>query len=339
LEGHFYLSKEKYLAGEPVFLVFEVQNRGDHPVMMKTGNAWSFCGGYKIEVEGAKSLDSFGCHGGGGGSCGISHEVLKPGSRHIDRILLNESYDLRQAGNYSLHVSHELRYGPSDGDGIMPISDDTRERFDARLGIILEVSRDGELKPEFQRYLLELQSDDARQKNEAANVIANLAPTFMERTITHMLDAPNLRYFGVRGLRNLGTPTAHQALLSFVKNSPPTQVSGPHQDAIRYLGEIADLNDLPVLLQVAHENAPNSYCREVAMESAGRAGGADAVPLLVEELKNTSIEVRQAPVRALYLTGSRSAVPILIELLRLPNEQASGTAEFGLEVLTHRSAR
>jgi hypothetical protein len=339
LEGHFYLSKQKYLAGEPVFLMFEVQNKGDQPVMIKTGNPWSFCGGYKIEVQGAKSLDSLGCQAAGGGSCGISYEVLKAGSKHIDRILLNESYDLRQAGNYSLHVSHGLRYGASDEDGTLPFTDETRERFDWEMEIVLEASRDGELRPEFQKYMLELHSDDARQRNEAANVIANLAPIFMEREITHMLDMPNLRYFGVRGLRNLGTPSAHQALLAFVKNSPPTQVSGAYQDAIRYLGEIGDANDLPVLLQAAHENSPGSFSQEVAMESAGRAGCDDAVPLLVEELKNTSVEVRQAAVRALYLTRSRSAVPILIALLRSPDERVSGTAEFGLEVLTHHAAR
>jgi HEAT repeat protein len=161
----------------------------------------------------------------------------------------------------------------------------------------------------------------------------------MEQTIVQMLDSPNLKYFAVRGLRNLGTPTAHQALLSFVKNSPPTEVNGPYQDAIRYLGEIGDPNDLAVLLQVAHANPADSYSRELAMESAGKIGGDDAVPLLAAELKNASIEVRQAAVRALYLTESRSAVPILIELLRSPEEQVSGTAEFGLEVLTHRSAK
>jgi HEAT repeat protein len=181
---------------------------------------------------------------------------------------------------------------------------------------------------------------DHRKANtlEAAEVIANLAPAFLERTILQMLDSPKLRYFAVRGLHNLGTPTAHQALVSFVKDSPPTQETGAYQDAIRYLGQIGDRNDLTVLLQVAHANAPDSYSRGVAMESAGEVGGDDAVPLLTTELKDRSLDVRQSAVRALYLTGSRNAVPVLIELLRSPEERVSGTAEFGLQVLTHRSA-
>jgi HEAT repeat protein len=74
------------------------------------------------------------------------------------------------------------------------------------------------------------------------------------------------------------------------------------------------------------------------MESAGEVGGDDAVPFLVSELTNLSIDVRQSAVRALYSTNSRNAIPVLIELLRSPEERVSGTAEFGLQVLTHRSA-
>jgi hypothetical protein len=337
LNGRFYLSKERYPAGEPVFLVFEVENKGTQPVTIKTADPLSFCGGYKIEVEDAKRQD-FGCDDAVGGSCASSGEVLNPGGRHIDRILLNQSYDLRRPGTYLLRVSHELPYGPGDGDLTVLNPGGTQETFTAQLEIVLETAQLSELKHEFQKYLLNLQSDDTRKRIEAAEVIANLAPPFLEGTILRMLDSPELRYFAVRGLRNLGTPDAHHALASFVKNTPPTQFAGAYQDAIRYLGEIGDSDDLSVLLKVAHANPSDSYSREVAMESAGKVGGDDAIPLLASELKDPSIDVRQSAVRALYLTSSRNAVPVLIELLRSPEERVSGTAEFGLQVLTHRSA-
>jgi HEAT repeat protein len=263
---------------------------------------------------------------------------LKPGGRHIDRILLNQSYDLRQPGTYPLQVTHDLPYDPGNDDLTMLYPGGSHETFNARLEIVLEASQDSELKPEFQKYLLNLESRDPQRKTEAAQVIANLAPVFLERTILHMLDSPDLKYFGVRGLRNLGTPTAHHALISFVENSPPTQEVGAYQDAIRYLGEIGDHADLAPLLQVAHANPPESYSRELAMESAGKVGAAAAVPLLAAELRDRSVDARQSAVRALYLTGSRSAVPVLIELLRSPEARVSETAEFGLQALTHRSA-
>lgn len=186
--------------------------------------------------------------------------------------------------------------------------------------------------------MLDLQSNDVQRRIEAGQVIANLAPPFLEQTILRMLDSPQLRYFAIRGLHNLGTPAAHQAFVDFVKQSGPVQSVGEYQDAIRYLGDIGDRNDLAVLLGVAHANPPDSYNRDLAMESAGRVGGDDAVPLLAGELKHQSIDVRQSAVRALYSTGSRAAVPVLMELLRSPDERVSGTAAFGLQVLTHYSA-
>jgi hypothetical protein len=327
LDGRFYLSKEEYSAGEPVFLVFEVKNKGTRPVTIKTADPLSVCGGYKLEVEGAKDQE-FGCDDVVV-SCASSSEVLNPGGRHIDRILLNESYDLRRPGTYLLRVSHELPYGPGDADLTMLYPEGTQETFTAQLQIVLETSQRSELNHEFQKDLLNLQSDDPRGRLEAAEVIANLAPPFLEGTILRMLDSRELRYFAVRGLRNLGTPDAHQALASFVKNTPPTQVAGAYQDAIRYLGEIGDRNDLIVLLKVAHANPPDSYSRELAMESAGKVGGDDDIPLLASELKDSSIDMRQSAVRALYLTSSRNAVSVLIELLRSPEERVSGTAGFG----------
>ena len=338
LDGRFYLSKETYSAGEPVFLIFEVKNNGKQTVMIGIADPLSFCGGYEIEVEGAKKQDSFGCYSGVGGSCLISDEVLKPGDTHVDRILLNQSYDLRQSGQYSLRVTHQLPYGPGDGDLEMLNRDGTHENFTAQLEISLESPQNGELKLEFQKYVLDLQSGDQRRRIDAAKVIANLALPFLEGTILHLLDSPDLEHFAVQGLRNLGTPAAHQALVSFVKKSQPTQVTGTYQDAIRYLGQIGDHDDLALLLQVAHANPVDSYSRELAMNSAGEVSGDDAIPFLVSELNNLSIDVRQSAVRALYSTSSRNAVPVLIELLRSPEERVSGTAEFGLQVLTHRSA-
>ena len=154
----------------------------------------------------------------------------------------------------------------------------------------------------------------------------------MEPTILKMLDTPVLQSYGVEGLRNLGTPSAHRALAEFVKNASPT-----NEEALRHLGEIGDAGDIPVLLEAAHANTPDSSSRELAIESAGEAGGAAAVPALERELNDPSLNTEQAAVRALYLTGSRAAVPVLIGLLRSPEWRVSLTAEAGLQVLTHRS--
>ena len=104
----------------------------------------------------------------------------------------------------------------------------------------------------------------------AGQVIANLAPPFLEGTIEQMLNSPDLSDLEVRGLRTLGTTTSHRILVEFVKRSAAEQSSGAYQDAIRYLGEIGDRNDLRMLLAVAQADPPDSYSRELAIEAAGK---------------------------------------------------------------------
>jgi uncharacterized protein (DUF58 family) len=61
LDGHFYLSKRTYSAGEPIYLIFEVDNKGADPIMIKTADPLSFCGGYRIELPGVRTQESSSC--------------------------------------------------------------------------------------------------------------------------------------------------------------------------------------------------------------------------------------------------------------------------------------
>ena len=336
--GKFSLSKTTYLAGEPVFLVFTVQNVSNKPLLIRTANPLSFCGGYQFKLTGARDREANGCGpAGAGGSCASGSEILEPGRSRTDRILLNARYDLGQPGIYPLHVTYRLDYdSANEGSAALGIGG-IFEDFHDQLEIVIEPSRPDDLKPEFEQFARDLDSKDVHTRLEAAKVIGYLAPRFMEPTILNMLDSPILEGYGVEGLRNLGTSSAHQALRRFVKDTPPTNVVGAYQKAIRYLGEIGDPGDISVLLNAASKNAPDSYSRTLAIAAAGLAGGDVAVPALITELKDPSIDTQQDAVRALYLTGSKSAVPVLISLLPSPNWRVSLTAEYGLEVLTHRS--
>ncbi|HET6169812.1 MAG TPA: HEAT repeat domain-containing protein, partial [Terracidiphilus sp.] len=120
----------------------------------------------------------------------------------------------------------------------------------------------------------------------------------------------------------------------FVKGPLPTKFPALHQKAIRYLGEIGDGSDVPLLLEAAHK-ASDSETRRVAIEAAATAGGAAAIPALDNELRDPSKDRRDDAEHALPFTGSRSAVPVLIQLLRSPDERLRTFAELGLEELTH----
>ena len=335
LDGRFSLSKTVYLAGEPVFLLFTVKNVGSQPVPVRTARPLSFCSGYQFDLKGARDREANGCGPAGtGGSCASGGAILKPGEARTDRILLNARYDLRQPGVFLLHVTYRLEHVPADEDLTAFVLNGTHQDFQDQLEIVIEPPRLDDLKPEFAQYARQLDSSDLQTKQEAEDVIAYLAPPFMEPSIIKMLDSPHLRGYGIEGLHNLGTESAHHALADVVKNSPPSPYQNP---AIGYLGGIGDKSDVATLLNAAHTNAEESNNRESALEAIGEAGDDDAVPVLVAELNDPGIDSRQAAIRGLYSTGSRLAVPVLIGLLRSPQWRESLTAEYGLEVLTHRS--
>ena len=323
-----------YLAGEPVFLSLTVKNVSPGPLEIRTADPLTFCSGYHFELQGAKDRDAISCMSGKSGSCLGSFQTLAPGKSRTDRILLNRRYDLRRPGAYSLKVGYRVEYAEASKN--LPVAAKwSHQDFEKRLEIILAPSKPEDLKPEFQSYARALDSPDWRRRQEPATVIAYLAPDFMEPTILRMLNTPGMQSFGLKGLRNLGTPSAHRALVEFVRDSPPTNIPALYQEALRYLGEIGDSGDLPVLLKAADTNSLDNYTREVAIESAGEAGGAAAVRSLEVELRDRSMETRLAVVRALPFTASRAAVPVLISLLPSPEQNISSFAEYGLEMLTH----
>lgn len=270
----------------------------------------------------------------GGGSCLSGFVPLAPGKSRTGRVLLNTRYDLRQPGHYPLRVRYRASYAPT-GKSIPVAALWGHQTFEKQLEIGLAPSKPDQLKPVFAPYLHELDSTDWRKRQEAVDVISLLAPAFLESTILHMLYTPDMQGVGVEGARNLGTSSAHRALAEFVKGSP-TKFPALYQMALRYLGEIGNSSDVPILLEAAHK-APDSETRRVAMAAAGEAGGAAAVPALETELHDPSKDTRDDAEDALSFTGSRSAAPVLIQLLRSPDERISSFAEYGLERLTHLS--
>ncbi|WP_109489314.1 HEAT repeat domain-containing protein [Occallatibacter savannae] len=326
------LSKETFLAGEPVFLNLTVKNVSNQQLRLDTANPFTMCSGYSFALQGARDRYAMGC-AGGAGSCLSGFLDILPGKSFTDRVLLNARYDVRQPGHYLLMVSYRASYAP--GSGKLPVAALLGHQvFQKQIEIVLAPSTPEQLKPIFAPYLQDLNSPNLRKQMEAADVISYLAPAFMESTFLRMLRTPGKEAIGVEAARNLGTPSAHRALAEFVKEPPVTNFPGLHQKAIRYLGEIGDTGDVPVLLDATHR-ARDTETRRVAMEALATAGRAVAIPVLENELRDPSKDTRDLAEDALPFTGSRSAVPVLIQLMQSPDERLRTFAEFGLEELTH----
>ncbi len=246
LEGRLFLEKGEYLAGEPVFLHFDLKNNGAEPIQVVSGNSYSFCGGYQIEVSSDPSPDTSSCSSlGSGGSCLYGGWIIAPGETRQDKVLLNYDHDLSKTGFYRIRASRTLKYGPPSA-GLANSASGLQVRTEGQFDIRVEDGKDESLAAIFQPYVSDLDSKDEERRQEAARVIGSIAPPFLEDTILSMATSPATRPFALIGLWHLNTPRSREALAGFVDGG--SGYSYEKQQAIKYLSEMGDKKYFPLLL-------------------------------------------------------------------------------------------
>jgi HEAT repeat protein len=148
-----------------------------------------------------------------------------------------------------------------------------------------------------------------------------------------MLRQSTSREFALLGLKNLNTPRAREELAKIVENS--SELTQENVTAVGYLGQMGDKKYFPLLLKLA-QKVESDQGREYVL-AAAELGGADAVPFLQGLLRSTDPAAKANAVLGLEQTGSRAAVPLLMEQLKDPHGELGSLALNGLVGLTHRS--
>jgi hypothetical protein len=332
VEGRLYLDKTDYLVGEPIYLNFELTNKGREPVRFFSGSSYSFCGGYKIDVSTGPPPPNQSCLGGEAGSCIAVEWALAPGEIRKDKILVNFEHDLSRPGHYAVHASRTLRYG-SPTESLPNMADEAKVKIEAEFKILVAIGSDEALVPMFQPFLADLSSKIEERQIEAARVIGSLAPAFLEDTLVSMVNSPVTRPYALIGLRHLNTSRSRQRLANIVQDT--SGYSYGKEQAIKDLSEMGDTEYFPLLLDEAKKWEPNQ-ARDYVL-AAARLGGQAAMPYVVSLLGSSEPFSRGNALMALPETGSRQAVPLLIEALKDPDTNLGRLASLGLIQLTHRS--
>jgi HEAT repeat protein len=106
------------------------------------------------------------------------------------------------------------------------------------------------------------------------------------------------------------------------------------QNAVTALAEVDDPGYCGLMLEVM--NARRGYSSSIAARGAGLLCGEKALPELIHGLQGTDAIPAYEVAYAFGNTGSRNAVPVLIDFLRRPDAETRGAAERALATLTHR---
>jgi hypothetical protein len=334
LVGHISLAKEVYMAGEPVYVQFELTNVGKEPVQYTSGDPYSDgCGSYTIEVQSGPPVAHSSCERGSASECIVGTQIIGAGETRHENILVNYAHDVSKVGNYEIHAVRALKYGPFTGGTESPAGS---QEFKVEAHFQIRVTKgDREtLEAIYRPYVVNLGSRDAEIQTDAERVIVGGAPAWLEDTIVGMLRRSTSREFALLGLRNLNTARSREELAKIVQNT--SEYTQQNEAAIGYLAQMGDKKYFPLLRDIAQKDEPNQ-ARDHVM-AAAELGGEDALPFLQGLLNSADPFARANGLMGLEKTGSRAAVALLIEALKDPNVDFGRLALTGLTGLTHRSA-
>jgi HEAT repeats/PBS lyase HEAT-like repeat len=340
--GTFSLEKSTFAPGEPVFLSFTLHNEGKEREEIVTADPYSFCSGYQLHItrEGAPAQACLRLVGGG--SCLSGAIPLEPGASHTERILLNYQDDSRSGsgahvsapGDYMIDASRDIAFAPPGPRSRLFTAADhsrTHQTLHVRVDDSLELS-----PTVYAPYVQQLQSPDIQVHREAARVLATLAPPELESLLLTFPTSKDdtLRQFAPLALANLSTKASLSSLAQMLLHTEPGTYE--YMTAAQKLAKTHDPSWFPLLLEVTDQHG------DMYLPYAAESGGDAALPTLLARLRTTNPSNRNNVIRALGQTGSRAAVPILIQLLEShgnPTEENGRnnaiTANVALQQLTH----
>ena len=331
LSGRFYLEKDTYAPGEPVFLMVEITNSGAKAENIHSADPYSFCSGYDVSISGEPDENPDSSCGSPifGGSCLSSSEPVPARKSITQRYLLNYEHDLRKPGVYQVHAIRSISHQVDD----VPFFSAAKKHV-LKIETDLHFSVDEHATADTARLaslVAQLKSRDEMVRIEAARALASVAPIELETTLIGFATDPTFKRFAPLALHNLNTPRSLSAMAELMTKS---ELGGyENMESARYLAETGDPQWFPLLRQLGLQRPEVSNYLTYAAES----GGDDAVPLLLELLDSPDVEyIRLNAIAALGDTDSRAAVPVLLGLLRDATDGVSQRALGALQTLTHR---
>lgn len=334
LHGEISMAKDVYLAGEPVYVHFEVTNTGKDAVQYLTdGDPYvEECSGYEIEVLTGPAVKHPSCQRGKLASCLSGNDLLAPGATLRQNLLVNYAHDVSKPGKYEIRATQGLTYGVA-GE-LLKAAGSKVFRVEKRFEIEVVPGSHEQLENVYRVYMKNLESDDPDIERDAERAIVSGAPAWLEETIIGMLRRYNTRELALLGLKNLNTARSREELAKIVENS--SEYTGENLTAVGYLAQMGDKKYFPLLLGIAKKQ-PADQGQEYVL-AAAELGGDEAVPYLRALLGSAEARERTKGVLGLKKTGSREAVPVLIAALKDANADVGRMAASGLTVLTHRAA-
>ena len=323
LTGEFYLQKTSFARWEPVFLYYRLTNNGWDSVTVAStlDPGQPCCSGHLITVS-SDPIPTPSCPLLGGQGCNYTGppsqpRLLRPGESYIERFLLNFDHEINIPGDYWVEAKHS------------GLENRTVGVVHTKLNFRVE---ENTIAPsELQPWLDGLKSADRSKRFEAARTLASIAPPSLEETLLGFINNPEFTGYAALAFHRLNTPRSMDAVAKLMQGP----VTSEQMEAAHYLAQTDNQKWYPLLRDAAEKNVRiSSYPADAA-----ELGGDKALPMLVALAKSPDREFTGGnAIMAMGSTGSRDAIPVLLNYLISPDINISDRANYALQLLTHRTA-
>ena len=317
--GSFYLEKQSFAPGEPVFLYFRIPATSPLASTLPAGYGdQPMCSGVEIHVSNDKPMSTASCSLSPESLCVMNGRAMDSsatpqGQTITKRFILNFQHKLDVPGSYWVYAERKERIGAA------------LVTSHAKLYFRIDGNLPTYSAEKLQAWVKQLKSPDVETRLEAARVLASIAPVQMEPMFVEFTHSEEFAQYAPLAFARLHDQTSLIALANIIRNRPFGSFES--LEAARYLAEEGGKYWSPVLLGVATQHY--GY-----LAYAAEAGGDAVLPDLQSFVPNPSRHLEA--IEALGWTGSRKAVPILLELLESTDRDTSSRAEWALRILTHR---
>lgn len=331
------LDRDRYLAGAPVFVMWEYTNTSSSPVPFEEPDP--YCERPYITAPELALADPPVCpYAGTILDCESLMRPLKPGEKYIVRYLLNDLYDLRKPGTYELEVSPPGLGNPTLGNS-----------GKATLKLVLDPASEHDLEDVYRPFIVALNSSNPDERAQAArslpgvslaDAVRALADSGLPSTESALLQISSdpltdthVQAIANAGLKRLRT-SASCARLGELAVHPELH---HQQEAIEELGECGDSRYAMLLFQLDGNAGTAPASRSMALSAAGEIGGDWVVDRLLSMASQGSL-TRAAALYALGRTGSVRAVEAIVAMLPSLIGDDRTAALSALKTLTHRES-
>ncbi len=336
------MSKQEYLAGEPIVLFIDVKNIGEDTVAYGSGCDFDI----EMSVPEADSgawHHKEGCFTGQafGGCWGIDHPPGLASGQSITfkRLLVGYqldpgSYVLKTSGKASMEWWQYSTTNPKHNFND-PVEGD---HFSNELPFQVRRGTEDELRHIFEPWMeqaetgkspdnavVRLWAGEQEVKEFARNAIAETAPPFLEEFVRKF--AVEDARFAIGALRKMNTSTSRQALVELFEGSKDPEFRVQVMSALAEIADPDQVNFFAGLL-----TPQDAAIQEHAIRAMGRIGGWRAVQELAR-IQSDNDGLNEMINNVLAITRSGDAVPVLIE--RYGNATTQNGVCNALTTLTH----